>query len=91
MANALRAERLDFRVTTAQKQTIERAASLRGTSVTDFVVNEVQSAAIATIKEFESMDLHNEDRRVFVEALLNPPKPNDALKAAAARHKDMGL
>jgi uncharacterized protein (DUF1778 family) len=91
MASALRAERLDFRITSAQKRNIERAASLRGTSVTDFVVNEVQSAAIATIKEFESLELRDEDRRVFVEALLNPPKPNDALKAAAARYKDLGL
>jgi uncharacterized protein (DUF1778 family) len=91
MASAQRAERLDLRVTSAQKHTIERAASLRGTSVTDFVVNEVQSAAIATIKEFESLELRDQDRRVFVETLLNPPKPNDALKAAAARHKDMGL
>jgi len=91
MGSALRAERLDFRITSAQKRNIERAASLRGTSVTDFVVNEVQSAAIATIKEFESLELRDEDRRVFVEALLNPPKPNDALKAAAARYKDLGL
>jgi len=91
MASALRAERLDFRVTSAQKHIIERAASLRGTSVTDFVVSEIQSAAMATIKEFESLELHDEDRRVFVEALLNPPKPNEALKAAAARHKEMGL
>jgi uncharacterized protein (DUF1778 family) len=27
------------------------------------------------------------DSRMFVETLLNPPEPNDALKAAAERHK----
>jgi len=37
------------------------------------------------------MELRNDDRRVFVEALLNPPEPNEALKAAVARHKQMGL
>ena len=91
MATALRAERLDIRMTPVQKRNIERAASLRGTSVTDFVLNEVQSAAIATIKEFEGLELRDKDRQVFVEVLLNPPKPNDALKAAIARHKAMGL
>lgn len=91
MATALRAERLDIRMTPVQKRNIERAASLRGTSVTDFVLNEVQSAAIAAIKEFEGLELRDKDRQVFVEALLNPPKANEALKAAIARHKAMGL
>jgi uncharacterized protein (DUF1778 family) len=91
MAAALRAERVEIRMTPAQKENIERAASLRGTSVTDFILNEVQPAATATIREFELLELRNEDRRVFVEALLNPPEPNQALKTAAARHKEMGL
>lgn len=37
------------------------------------------------------MTLRGEDRRVFIEALLNPPRPNTALKAAAARYKRQGL
>lgn len=91
MATARRAERLEIRMTVAQKRNIERAATLRGTSVTDFILSEVQPAATATIREFESLELRDEDRRVFVEALLNPPKPNEALKAAVARHTEMGL
>ncbi len=91
MATARRAERLEIRMTRAQKQNIERAATLRGTSVTDFILNEVQPAATATIRAFESLELRDEDRRVFVEALLHPPKPNEALKAAVARHHEMGL
>jgi uncharacterized protein (DUF1778 family) len=91
MAVALRAERVEIRMTPEQKENIERAASLRGTSVTDFILNEVQPAATATIEEFELLELRNEDRRVFVEALLNPPQPNEAMKAAVARHKQMGL
>jgi uncharacterized protein (DUF1778 family) len=51
----------------------------------------VQSAAIATINEFESLDLRDEDRRVFVEALLRPAEPNESLKAALARHRALGL
>ena len=86
-----RAERLEVRTTSAQKRLIERAAQLRGTSVTDFVVSNIQAAAAETIREFESLFLRDEAREVFVKALLNPPQPNEALKTAAARHKQMGL
>jgi uncharacterized protein (DUF1778 family) len=86
-----RAERLELRTTPAQKRLIERAAELRGTSVTDFVISNVQIAAAETIKEFESLFLRDEAREIFVKALLNPPEPNEALKAATARHKQMGL
>jgi uncharacterized protein (DUF1778 family)/ribosomal protein S18 acetylase RimI-like enzyme len=91
MASARRTKRLELRVTPVQKRNIERAASLRGTSVTDFVLNEVHSAAIATINEFEALELRDDDRRMFIKALLNPPKPSEALRTAAARHKAMGL
>jgi uncharacterized protein (DUF1778 family) len=91
MAIALRAERVEIRMTPAQKENIERAACLRGTSVTDFILHEVQPAATATIQEFELLELRNEDRRVFVETLLNPPEPNEAMQAAIARHRKLGL
>ena len=91
MASVQRTERLEVRTTPAQKRLIERAAELRGTSVTDFVVSNIQAAAAETVKEFESLFLRDEAREAFVRALLNPPEPNEALKAAAARHKQMGL
>ena len=91
MALAQRSERLEVRTTSDQKRLIERAAELRGTSVTDFVVSTIQAAAAETIREFESLSLRDEAREIFVRALFNPPEPNEALKAAVARHKQMGL
>jgi uncharacterized protein (DUF1778 family) len=95
MATALKApqriERVEIRATPAQKRLLERAAEIRGTTLTGFILNQAQEAATATIQEFELMELRNEDRRLFVETLLNPPKPNAALRAAAARHKELGL
>jgi uncharacterized protein (DUF1778 family) len=90
MTLAQKAERLEVRTTSAQKRLIERAAELRGTSVTDFVVSNIQAAAVE-IMEFESLVLRDEAREVFVKALLNPPEPNEALKSAVARQKQMGL
>ena len=87
-----RPARLEARVTRAQKRLIEHAAELRGTSVTDFVVTNLQEAAVATIRDFETLSLRDEERELFVHALLNPLEPNDAAKAAAARYKEqMGL
>jgi uncharacterized protein (DUF1778 family) len=55
------------------------------------VVSNIQAAAAETIREFESLSLRDEAREIFVNALLNPAEPNEALKAAVARHKQMGL
>ena len=88
----VRQERLEARVTSAQKDLIERAAHLRGTSVTDFVVAKMQEAAAETIREFETLYLRDEAREFFVHSLLNPPEPDEVAKAAAARYKErMGL
>lgn len=81
--------RLEARVTREQKRLIERAARLRGTSVTDFVLSSAQQAATATIKDFEMLSLRDEAREVFVNALLNPPPPNPAAQAAARRYREL--
>ena len=86
-----RIERVEIRATSEQKRLLERAAEICGTTLTGFILNQAQEAATATIQEFELLELRNEDRRLFVETLLNPPKPNSALRAAAARHKELGL
>src|ERR1700756_4531981 len=87
MATAVRTERLDARVTPEEKETIETAANLRGTSYSDFVRMALKEAALNTIREHEVLALNQESRRVFIEALLNPPKPNEKALAAAKRFR----
>jgi uncharacterized protein (DUF1778 family) len=85
-------ERLEARVTPAQKRLIERAAALRGTSVTEFVVVSAQEAATSAIKDFEVLSLRDEAREVFINTILNPPAPNEDARVAAERYKkDIGL
>ena len=85
-------QRLEARVTPELKSLIERAATLRGTTVTEFVVASAQEAATNTIKDFDVLHLREEAREVFVHAVLNPPAPNDAARAAAERYKkQLGL
>ena len=83
-----RRERLEARITMDQKRLIARAANLRGTSLTDFVVVSAQQAAKETIQDFEMLRLRDEAREVFVNAILNPPAPNKAARMAAARYKE---
>jgi len=80
-------ERLEARLTPAQKNLIARAAALRGSSVTEFVVASAQQAASETIKNFELLTLHDSARDAFVKAVLNPQAPNAAARSAARRYK----
>jgi uncharacterized protein (DUF1778 family) len=84
-------ERLEARLTREQKRTIERAARIRGTSITDFVLSSVQRAAADTIESFERLRLRDRARDVFVNALLNPPAPDRAARAAAQRYKERAV
>lgn len=79
--------RFEARIPLAQKQVLERAASLRGTTLTDFVLGSAQEAAAKAIQDFEMLVLRDEARKVFVNALLNPPEPNKSLQAAADRYR----
>lgn len=82
---ARRNERLDARVSQKEKDLIETAARLRGISITDFLRTTVTDAAHRIIRESETLTLAERSRKIFVETLLNPPKPNDAAIAAARR------
>jgi uncharacterized protein (DUF1778 family) len=83
-----RKERLEARLTPAQKKHIEHAAGIRGTSVSDFVVLSAAEAALRTIREHEVLTLNERARRVFADALLHPPAPGKRLAAAARRYRD---
>ena len=87
MALALRTERTEARLLPEQKKRIERAARLKGLSLSDFIVQHADEAARKTIQEHTSWMLRDRDRGVFVEALLNPPKPSARMRAAARRYR----
>ncbi len=81
--------RLEARISKPQKTLFERAARLRGQTLTDFVIESLREAAVKTVEEHNVIKLTIEDQRRFVEALMNPPAPSAALKKAAARYRQM--
>lgn len=80
-------DRIDARLPTETKRFIERAAGISGVTVSDFIIAKAFAAARQIIREHEAWVLNRQDSQAFVDTLLNPPEPNDALKAAAARYK----
>ena len=80
-------ERLEARITREQKELFQRAADLSGKTLTAFVVESVQAAAEATIRERDVIRLSPRDSRLFVEALMNPRGPNEKLREAFERHR----
>lgn len=82
-------ERLAARTTSRVKKLIEEAASLEGRSVSDFMIEHAQAAAMNIIERHNNIILSSKDSARFVEALLNPQAPNERLKRAAERHKEI--
>ncbi len=82
-------ERLEARITPEQKALFQRAADLSGRSLTDFIVGSLQAAAEETIRSHQIIRLTAEDSAAFVDALLNPPPPNEHLQDAFKRHRDL--
>lgn len=81
-----RAQRLEARITREEKKLLEEAATAKGLTLTAFVTSSAHEAAVRTLQERHIIQLGLRDQEIFVEALLNPPAPNERLQAAAQRH-----
>jgi uncharacterized protein (DUF1778 family) len=79
--------RLEARIGQDAKALIQKAADLEGRTLTDFVVASVQAAAYKVIEQHQTLKLSIKDSEAFVDSILNPPQPNEALKSAALRYK----
>lgn len=84
-----RSERLEARITPEQKALVRRAADLSGRSLTDFVVDTLMDQAETIIRSKQVITLTARDSEIFAQAVLNPPQPNEALRAAARRHREL--
>ncbi len=84
-----RTARLEARIAPDALAIVKRAAELEGRSVSDFVVAAAQEAARRIIEETQVIRLSVDDQRAFVDAILNPPAPTDAMRRAAAAHRDL--
>jgi uncharacterized protein (DUF1778 family) len=86
-----RSARIEARIAPEALAVVRRAAEIQGRSISDFVVAAAQEAARKTVAEVEVIRLSREAQEQFVELLLNPPSPSDALLRALERHRTLIL
>lgn len=82
-----RTARIEARISPEMLTVVKRAAEIQGRSLSDFVVAAAQEAARRTIEDTSIIRLSVEDQRRIMDAILDPPEPNAALRKAAAAHQ----
>ena len=81
--------RLEARIPAQVYDQMQRAAKLRGMTLTGYLLATAGEDARRVVEEAEIMRLAREDQIRFAEALISPPKPSSRLEEAAKRHADL--
>jgi len=81
-------ERIDVRLRPEQKAEIERAAQIKGLTVTDFIIQNAVANARQAIREYETWILERPDAEIFAAALLGANPLGPQLTRAAQRYKE---
>jgi uncharacterized protein (DUF1778 family) len=76
--------RMNLRVRPEQKATLMRAAALKNTDLTDFVIQNALREAKTVIEDAERTVLSERDSLLVLHLLENPPALNAKLRAAIA-------
>lgn len=79
-AISLRNQRIELRTKPEIKAIIERAAQLRNTTVSAYMLESALQKARTDLKDAETLLLNEEDRDIFFKALAAPPEPNESLR-----------
>ena len=76
---------ITMRIPVRTRDLIDSAAAVEGTTRTEFVLESARLRAIDVLLDQRIFALDLEQSAAFAEALNNPPKPNDALRALMKR------
>lgn len=87
-AEARSRERIDVRLRPEQKSEIERAAHIKGLTITDFIIQNAVTNARQTIREHETWTLERPDAEIFAAVLMEPARLSPRLAQAAKRYKE---
>ncbi|MEH2060370.1 MAG: DUF1778 domain-containing protein [Nostoc sp.] len=79
--------RIDLRVTQEQKELLERAASLKGISLSAYTLFHILPVAKQDIDANEKLVLSNLDRDLFMSVMENPPELKGKLKSAIHKYR----
>ena len=77
-------KRMNLRIRPEQKATLIRAATLKHTDLTDFVIQNALREAKVVIEDAERLVLSGRDSLLVLKLLEKPPAANARLRAAIA-------
>ncbi|EBN6689178.1 DUF1778 domain-containing protein [Salmonella enterica subsp. enterica serovar Muenchen] len=86
---ALKKQRIDLRLNEDDKHMIEEAAAMTNQSISQFMVSTASARAAEVIDQHRRLLLNEESWNLVMEAITNPPAPNDRLKRAAKRLREL--
>ena len=81
--------RLEARIPVQVYDQMQRAARLRGMTMTGYLIATAGEDARRVLEEAEIMRLARDDQIRFAQALIDPPKPNERMARAAKRHAEL--
>jgi len=84
--NKVSDDRIVARIPRSNRVIIEKAAAVYGATVNQFIVQTVLDRATEILQREEVLKLTEKDARLFLDALDNPPAPNENLIKAMHQH-----
>lgn len=87
--SALKKQRIDLRLNEDDKHMIEEAAAMTNQSISQFMVSTASERAAEVIDQHRRLLLNEESWNLVMDAITNPPAPNDRLKCAANRLREL--
>ena len=79
MESAIKSERIDIRLSPEEKELIVKAANMNNRSLSSYILSIALKEAKNDLRNFGLDLLNDEEMAVFMDALSNPPEPNEAL------------
>jgi len=85
---AMKNARVDMRIPQTLKEIWQHAAAMRGSSLSDYIINVVSDSAMRDVEQQHVIHLTVRDQMALLEALNAPVRePNERMKKAAAGYK----
>ena len=81
-------ERVSARVSAPVYETLSQAARLTGATLNQFIVQSALGKAQEVIEHEQVINMTMRDASVFLEAIENPPAPNNKLKDAMKKYRE---
>ncbi|WP_138484735.1 type II toxin-antitoxin system TacA family antitoxin [Dyadobacter bucti] len=83
-------DRIDVRISKEHKELIKYASKISGfKNLSEFIVFCMNTEAKRIIKEHDQFLQSVEDKKIFIETILNPPAPGKQLKEALTHTRSM--